>query len=65
VSFTPETVEILLLTNGKAELDDEENLVKLQMGNPSAVVFPGQTVYLAAATDCTVFRAREGIHNRE
>jgi mannose-6-phosphate isomerase len=65
VSFTPESVEIILLTNGVAELDDEENLVKLQLGNPSAVVFPGQTVYLAAATDCTVFRAREGIHNRE
>lgn len=65
VSFTPESVEIILLTNGIAELDDEENLVKLQLGNPSAVVFPGQTVYLAAATDCTVFRAREGIHNRE
>lgn len=65
VSFNPESVEIILLTNGVAELDDDENLVKLQLGNPSAVVFPGQTVYLAAATDCTVFRAREGIHNRE
>lgn len=64
-AFTPESVEIILLTSGVAELDDEENLVKLQLGNPSAVVFPGQTVYLAAATDCTVFRAREGIHNRE
>lgn len=64
-AFTPESVEIILLTKGVAELDDEENLVKLQLGNPSAVVFPGQTVYLAAATDCTVFRAREGIHNRE
>ena len=58
-------MEIILLTDGIAELDDDENLVKLQLGNPSAVVFPGQVVYLAAATDCTVFRAREGIHNRE
>ncbi|MBN8687664.1 MAG: mannose-6-phosphate isomerase, class I [Chitinophagales bacterium] len=60
VSFHPEGVEIVLLTAGQAELDDEENLVKLRPGNPSAVIFPGETVYLAAATDCIVFRAGEG-----
>lgn len=65
VSFTSEGVEIVLLTAGQAELDDDENLVKLRPGNPSAVIFPGETVYLAAASDCTVFRAGEGIHNRE
>ncbi|MBI3140198.1 MAG: mannose-6-phosphate isomerase, class I [Sphingobacteriales bacterium] len=65
VSFIPASVEILLLTDGVAELDDEQHLVRLQAGTPSAVVFPGKTVYLAAASDCTVFRAGEGIHNRE
>ncbi len=65
VSFTPVSVEILLITDGVAELDDEQYLVRLQAGNPAAVVFPGLPVYLAAASDCTVFRAGEGIHNRE
>lgn len=60
ISFNPESVEILLLTHGLAELDTEENLVKLKAGNPSAVVFPGETVYLAAAQDCMVFRAGKG-----
>lgn len=57
VSFTPGAAEILLLTEGKAELDDEKDLVKLAPGTPSAVVFPGHPVYLAAASKSLVFRA--------
>ena len=60
VSFTPTGVEILLLTEGIAELDDDNIAIKLQKGNPSAVIFPGQTVYLAAAAKSTVFRASAG-----
>lgn len=65
VSFTPTSVEILLLTEGQAELDDDKIAIKLQKGNPSAVVFPGQTLYLAAAAKSTVFRASAGINKSE
>lgn len=60
VSFTPDGVEILLLTQGMAELDTEDNLVRLETGNPAAIAFPGETVYLAAARDSVVFRAGNG-----
>lgn len=65
VSFTPTSVEILLLTEGITELDDDKIAIKLQKGNPSAVVFPGQTLYLAAAAKSTVFRASAGINKSE
>ncbi len=57
VSFEPSTTEMLLLTDGIVEADDDNTVIKLQVGSPSAVVFPGGTVYLAAATKSTVFRA--------
>jgi mannose-6-phosphate isomerase len=60
VSFTPEGVEILLLTEGKVEADDDTVTVKLEPGSPSAVVFPGHTIYLAAAVNSIVFRATGG-----
>jgi mannose-6-phosphate isomerase len=56
-SFTPDGVEILLLTEGTAEADDDKETVKLEPGNPSAVVLPGHTIYLAAASKAIVFRA--------
>lgn len=57
ISFTPVSAEILLLTEGVAELDDDDMPIRLQQGNPSALVLPGHTVYLAADTKSTVFRA--------
>ncbi len=63
ISFSPAGVEILLLTEGVAELDDDTITVKLQNGNPSAVVLPGQLLYLAAATKSIVFKASALIHN--
>lgn len=63
-AFTPETVEILLLTEGSAELDDDKIAIQLAAGNPAALVFPGQTVYLAAASKSTVFRASGAVHSR-
>lgn len=63
-SFTPETVEIVLLTEGSAELDDDKIAIQLAAGNPAALVFPGQTVYLAAASKSTVFRASGAVHSR-
>ncbi len=63
ISFTPASEEILLLTEGVAEADDDKIALKLEKGNPSAVLFPGQLVYLAAATKSTVYRASTAIHN--
>jgi len=57
VSFTPAATEILLLTEGKAELDNDREAVMLQPGSPCAVVFGGQEVYLSAAAPSLVFRA--------
>ena len=65
VSFTPTTTEILLLTEGVAELDDDNIAVRLEAGNPSAVIFPGQAVYLAAASKSTVYRASAAINKGE
>lgn len=56
-SFNPTTTEIVLLTQGIVEADDDDTTIKLQAGTPSAVVFPGATVYLAAAAKSVVFRA--------
>jgi len=63
-SFNPTTTEIVLLTEGVVEADDDDTTIKLQAGTPSAVVFPGATVYLAAAAKSVVFRASAAIHNR-
>ena len=65
ISFTPTGTEILLLTEGIAELDDDNIAIRLEPGNPSAVVFAGQLVYLAAATKTTVYRASTGVNNGE
>lgn len=64
VSFEPGGVEIILLTEGLVELDNDEDLIALKKGIPSAAVFPGQQVYLAAAEDSIVFRASGGFHKR-
>jgi mannose-6-phosphate isomerase len=62
LSFTPDTEEILLLTEGIVEVDDDKIALKLEKGNPSAVVFPGELIYLAAAAKSTVFRASAGMN---
>jgi len=64
VSFHPQGVETVLLTEGIAEIDDENDTIRLQPGTPAAVVFPGYDVYLAAAAKSTVFRASGRIHSR-
>jgi mannose-6-phosphate isomerase len=64
ISFTPASEEILLLTNGRAEVDDDTVAVKLETGNPSAIAFPGKEIYLAAAEKSTIFRAAAGVSSR-
>ncbi|MGQ0739557.1 MAG: mannose-6-phosphate isomerase, class I [Bacteroidota bacterium] len=61
VSFTAATTEIVLLVEGRAELDDDREAVMLQPGNPCAAVFPGQEVFLSAAAPSLVFRASTGV----
>lgn len=57
VSFTPVTAEVLLLTEGNAELNNGSGPLKLQIGNPSAIVLPGKEVKLSSVPGATVFRA--------
>lgn len=64
VSFHPQEVETVLLTEGITEIDNENDTIRLQAGSPAAVVFPGDKVYLAAAAKSFVFRASGRIHNR-
>ena len=62
ISFTPSGIEILLLTEGLAELDDDNITIRLEPGNPSALLLAGQIVYLAATAQSTVFRASAPYH---
>ena len=63
-AFTPETVEIILLTEGRAEIDDDQIALKLEPGRPAVLVFPGEPVYLAAAMPSTLYRAGGTVHRR-
>jgi hypothetical protein len=45
------------LTAGNAELDNGSAKLKLHIGNPSAIVFPGKEVRLTSVAGTTVFRA--------
>lgn len=56
-SFSPQTAEIVLLTEGHAELSNENVSVKLEPGHPSAIVFPGREIKLNSHAGATVFRA--------
>jgi mannose-6-phosphate isomerase len=57
VSFSPVTAEIMLLTEGIAELDNGAGATRLEAGHPSAIVFAGREVKLSALTGAMVFRA--------
>ena len=63
VSFEPRGTEIVLLTEGVVEIDNDKDTLVLKKGMPAAAVFPGENVYLAAAEDSLVFRASAGFHN--
>lgn len=65
VSFSPVTAEIILLTEGNAELDNGSGALKLEPGHPSAIVFPGKEVKLSSAAGATVFRASVPMHSSE
>ena len=64
-SFTPVTAEILLITEGKAEISNGTDKIMLEPGNPSAIAFPGHEVHIKANTDATVFRASVPINKGE
>jgi len=65
ISLVPATAEILLLTEGTAELDNGIDTITFQKGHPSAIAFPDQTIHLYSGTGATVFRASVPIHTSE
>jgi len=56
-SFTAAATEILLITNGFAELSAKNGIIQLQPGKPSAVVFKGCTVVIKPLSDLTIYKA--------
>ncbi|MBI5858552.1 MAG: mannose-6-phosphate isomerase, class I [Sphingobacteriales bacterium] len=57
VTFSPVTTEIILLTEGMAELSNGNGSLKLEPGHASAIVFPGRDVKLSSPGGAVVFRA--------
>lgn len=57
VLITATTAEILLLVHGNAELKNNKDSVDLQKGQPSAIIFPGNTAELYAKEPSLIFRA--------
>jgi len=56
-SFTSSTTEILLLVKGAVIVDDGKSSIELKIGQPSGIVFAGDTVKIAAQEDALVFKA--------
>jgi len=56
-SFTATATEILVITNGIAELSAKNSIFQLQPGKPSAVVFKGTAVLIKPLTDLTIYKA--------
>ena len=63
ISFLPVTAEIILLTEGIAELDNGAGVIKLEPGHPSAIVFAGKAVKLSSVSGAVIFRASVPVHN--
>lgn len=57
LSFSPVTAEVVLLTEGDAVLHSGDRSLKLEMGHPSALIFPGKEVGLSSENGGVVFRA--------
>ncbi|MCC7400003.1 MAG: mannose-6-phosphate isomerase, class I [Chitinophagaceae bacterium] len=64
-SLRSSTAEILLLTEGKAVLKEEEESVLLEKGHPSAIIFSGGKVQGTALQDTILFRASVPVHISE
>ncbi|MBC7946716.1 MAG: mannose-6-phosphate isomerase, class I [Chitinophagaceae bacterium] len=52
-----DTAEILLLIEGKVELSYEGNMIVLEKGNPSAILFPGTAATVLAIEPSLVYKA--------
>ena len=57
IQMSPRTVEVLLLTEGEAEISNHTGKLRLHIGNPSALVVPGSQISLSSGTGATIFRA--------
>lgn len=56
-SFTPTSAEILLLVEGTATIQQDGQRVRLQKGDPSAIVFPGGSVTIETDTNTLLYKA--------
>jgi mannose-6-phosphate isomerase len=57
ISFTCNSNELLLLTEGEATLCEGNNIIELRKGNPSALATTSSAVTVTAISDCHFFRA--------
>lgn len=62
-SIRPLSTEILIAVEGTVEISQNDTFIKLQKGDPSAVIFPGGNVQLKALDKAIVFRASAPINN--
>ncbi len=56
-SYTASTAEVFLLIDGKVTISDKKGQVKLQKGNPSAIVFAGDKIELTGDEDSLLYKA--------
>ncbi len=56
-SFVAATAEILLLVEGNVEITNNRGKIVLKKGNPSAIVLPGQEIWLSATEPSLVYKA--------
>jgi mannose-6-phosphate isomerase len=61
--FTASSTDILLLTDGEAELVSGDQWLVLKPGMPAAVAFPGSKILIRSNENTTVFRAFSGVQN--
>jgi mannose-6-phosphate isomerase len=57
MTYTAATAEMFLLTEGRIKITDTTGSVTLQKGNPSAIVFAGDTIEVQSDEDSLLFKA--------
>ena len=57
VSIQPSTAEMLLLVEGEATVESGVNALVIRPGEPSAIIFPGNTVRIGSTGKALVYRA--------
>jgi hypothetical protein len=60
----PVTAEILLLTEGEAQISSQSGKLKLYIGNPSALILPGNRIRIHSTSGATIYRASVPVNKR-